>query len=162
MFCRDCGKEVGDAKFCPGCGADQNGAVLSIPRQTTLNSTGAKSPLDEEVVLWEGRPASIADKAKTFLNDDKYTITNQRVIFQTGVIGKKVSEINLKDIKDYSVKQSLGERVQNIGDITIVTVDPTSNGNVVLKNIKNAVAVKDILRKAVLDYKRHLGMFYRD
>jgi hypothetical protein len=163
MFCRNCGKEVGDAKFCPDCGAGQNGAVSSKPEQIPFNrAVAGNSPLDEEVILWEGRPASIGDKAKTFLNDDKYIITTQRIIFQTGIIGKKVTEINLKDIKDYSVKQNLGERVQNIGDITIVTEDPSSGGNVVLNNVKNAIAVKDILRKAVLDYKRHLGMFYRE
>lgn len=104
------------------------------------------SPLgDEEVVLWEGRP---------FLSlVVRYRITNQRVRIESGFLGKDRDDIELIRIQDIDHSQGVGERVLNIGDIALVSADP-SKPSAVLRNVKDPVAVHEILRQAMLDARK--------
>lgn len=144
MKCSSCGAEAGSANYCPKCG-------------TKLNQPPAHDPLDEEKTLWEGKPSNIGDKLKWFFNSTRYTITSQRVIVRSGLLNKHIDEVDLRMVKDYRVKQSVGERIQKTGDVIIMSID-SNVPNLELKNIPNAEAVKEILRKAVLTYKRQLGV----
>lgn len=149
MFCPNCGHDAGESNFCPSCG--------NTLKEAEIKPAQAGSPLDEETILWEGKPSNIADKAKGAFNTVRYIITNQRVIKRYGLIGKKEEEIDLRTVKDYKVRQSVAERVQGVGDLIIHSVDPDSP-EFELSNIPKAADVKEILRKAVIDYKRHLGV----
>lgn len=159
MFCQNCGSPV-TGNFCSNCGAKVSNPTPSpgaTPQATPVQN------VFEEVVLWEGQPAGIGGKLKSAakVNSVKYKITNQRVIISSGLIGKKEDEIELSRIKDYKVTQSIAERLQNIGDITIISTD-ISTPTVVLENVENPTAVKEILRKAVMEYRQRMNINYRE
>ncbi|MCP5096792.1 MAG: PH domain-containing protein [Chloroflexi bacterium] len=108
---------------------------------------------DEEPILWEGRP---------FLSLTlHYRITDERVLITEGLIGKKTENIELIRIQDMAHSQSAGERLINVGDLTIRSHD-TSNPTFVLKNIKNPADVHEILRRAVLKARKRHNFTYRE
>jgi hypothetical protein len=100
---------------------------------------------DEEKLLWEGRPfLSLA----TY-----YRITNQRVRAQYGVIGRDFDDIELIRIQDLDRSQGLTERMLGIGDIHIISADP-SRPTLVLNNVADPDHVHEILRKAMLGARK--------
>lgn len=100
---------------------------------------------DEEKLLWEGRP---------FLSlTTYYRITNQRVRAQYGIIGRDFDDIELIRIQDLDRSQGLTERMLGIGDIHIISADP-SHPSLDLKNVSDPDQVHEILRKAMLDARK--------
>lgn len=157
MFCSNCGKEA-TGKFCSSCGAALDIAATSAEPQQQTSTTDS-----QETILWEGQPDGIMDKVKTTakVNSTHYKITNQRIVVNTGLIGKKQEEIELYRVKDYKVTQTLSERLINVGNLIIIAADSTTP-RVILSNIKNPNEVKEILRKAVLDCKQKMNVSYKD
>lgn len=158
MFCSNCGKEA-SGKFCANCGLPMDGAVHNEKASTPKNAIQDTV----EKTLWEGQPCGIVDKAKTAanVNSTYYKITNQRVIINTGLIGKRQEEIELYRIKDYKVVQSITNRLLKIGDVVIISTD-LSTPQTVLANVQSPNEVKDILRNAVLDYRVKMNISYRE
>jgi hypothetical protein len=120
-----------------------------------LAATGASSILDEhhEEILWEGRP---------FLSLILYyTITDERIRITEGLLGKAHDNIELVRVQDLDYKQTLSERLLNLGDVTIRSRDP-SKPLVVLKNVKNPSHVYEILRRAVLAARQRHNFAFRD
>lgn len=101
----------------------------------------------EEQVLWEGKPFYFGVPSFT-----TYKITNQRLIIETGILTKNTHEMELFRVRDISVKRNIVERMFNIGDILITSIDPSTPG-LVLKNIKNSQVVKDLIREAVREQR---------
>ncbi len=107
----------------------------------------------EEEVLWEGRP---------FLSlVTKYIITNERVRIIEGFIGKDYEDIELVRIQDVDFKQSVAERALNLGDIFILSHDP-SDPKVVLRNVESPKDVHETLRRAVINARKAYGLRYRE
>ena len=165
MFCSNCGVDIGESKFCPECGTPSGAQTINNPVSESSSPQDFVKPSESEKILWEGQPAGIVDKAKgkvhSNLNDVSYKITNQRVIINSGLIGKKVSEIDMKHIKDISVKQSLTQRATGVGDIIITSTD-VNEGTFKIENVKTPVDVKDIIRGALMDYRANLNIVYRE
>jgi uncharacterized membrane protein YdbT with pleckstrin-like domain len=88
-------------------------------------------------------------------------LTSQRVIVKSGLIGKKVEEIELINVKDISVEQSITDRMLGVGSITVITLDVTSP-EIVLDDVKDPNVVKDIIRNAVREEKAAHNISYRD
>lgn len=108
---------------------------------------------DEEVVLWEGRP---------FLSlTVYYQITNERVRITEGLLGKEREDIELVRIQDLDHKQSVTERMLNLGDVTILSHDP-SHPEVTLNNISDPMEVHEILRRAILKARQRHNLSYRE
>jgi hypothetical protein len=108
---------------------------------------------ETEQILWEGRP---------FLSITiRYMITNERVRIIEGLVGKSREDIELVKIRDMSQSQTVGERLLNLGDVTIRSND-VSHPEVVLNNIKDPTAVHEILRRAVLQAREKFGLTYRE
>ncbi len=156
MFCSNCGKEA-SGKFCSNCGAPLNSNILSTQAQTVTDTS------EEEKILYECKPAGLIDKAKSQMNVNAtvYRITSQRVIVENGLLSRKQEEIELNKIKDFTVKQSMTEKLMGIGDIEIISID-VSTPRLVLSNVENPFVVKDKIRAAMLEYKRKLNITYRE
>lgn len=162
MFCPKCGFDAQDNQFCASCGADLSNVQAQMNQKSPSNQTSPNAqPADKEVTLWEGKPQGIGDKAKGFLNDTRYKVTNERVIITDGLIGKKQFEVELRHVKDIQVKQSVTDRIAKVGDITIYTTDITE-GVFVMQNIQDAFAVKDIIRRAVLNIREDMTVQYHE
>ncbi len=115
----------------------------------------ATPAMDEppEEVLWQGRPYLTIGV--------RYELTTQRIRIIRGILGKNIEEIELVRVRDTKVKQHLGERALNVGDITIFSTDPTTP-ELVLHNVKNPVEVRELIRKAALEEKNRRGLHYRE
>ena len=99
----------------------------------------------EERILWEGRP---------FLSlTDRYQITTDRIRITSGLLAKERNDIELFRVHDINHTQHLGERMINIGDVTL-TFDEDDEEDLVLRNISDPETVHELLRAAVLDARR--------
>ena len=58
-------------------------------------------------------------------------------------------------------RQNVGERMFDIGDITVVSGDASSPTKV-LYNVRNPVEVRELIRKAVFDERERRGLRYRE
>lgn len=108
---------------------------------------------DVEVLLWEGRP---------FLSlVTKYIITDERIRVIEGLVGKTRQDIELVRVQSMDQSQKVGERMLNIGDITIRSHDP-NNPIIILRNVANPEEVHEILRRAVLKARDKYKLSYRE
>ncbi|OMD43524.1 PH domain-containing protein [Paenibacillus odorifer] len=158
-YCTACGSEYKQgAKFCGECGTGIDGTA-----PVTARHPSASSNTTQEVVLWKGKPASISDRLKGVvrLNTTTYTITSQRIMVKTGLIGKNVEEIELLRVRDLSVAQSITDRMLGIGTLTVFS-DDASAPQLLFRKIRDAQTVKDVLRKAVRDEKIANNISYRE
>ncbi|RME58594.1 MAG: PH domain-containing protein, partial [Caldilineae bacterium] len=110
-------------------------------------------PAAEEVLLWSGRPYLTIGV--------RYELTNQRIRVIRGLLGRDYEEIELVRVRDTAVSQHLGERLLNVGDITIISNDP-SNPEFVLHNVKDPMDVREMIRRATLAEKQRRGLHYRE
>lgn len=53
----------------------------------------------------------------------RYRLTNQRVILESGLLGKRIDEIELFRVKDTRLHQSFLQRLVGLGDIEIISTD---------------------------------------
>ena len=56
----------------------------------------------------------------------KYKLTDQRFFVQTGLISKKVEELELFRVKDVSMKQGIIQRLLGVGNVTILSTDDST------------------------------------
>ncbi|HIZ44400.1 MAG TPA: PH domain-containing protein [Firmicutes bacterium] len=75
---------------------------------------------------------------------DKYRVENGRLYCQHGLFSQREHECLLYRILDISLTRTLGNRICGTGTITLQTTD-SSDPVLVLKNIKDSRAVKDLL-----------------
>ncbi len=112
----------------------------------------ASGPAGEQI-LWEGRPFMSVGR--------RYLLTNERLRLIEGVLGKTKVDIELVRVQDVSQKQTFGERLFRLGDLTIHSHDK-GHPVVVLENIKDPEMVQNLLRRAVLDARQRHGLTYRE
>lgn len=138
--------------------ADQQlGEALSAGKAEARDASPPTDDFDpdplEEDVLWRGRPLlSLVTE---------YVITDERVRVIQGLLGKARDDVELVRIQDVSQEQSMGERMMNIGDITIRSHDPT-NPLLILRNVQDPQEVHEILRRAVLNARKKHRFTYRE
>lgn len=158
-YCTACGSEYKQgAKFCGECGTSLDGSSTPAHSHRPINTN-----VNQEVVLWKGKPSGISDRLKGIirLNTTTYTISSQRIMMKTGLIGKNVEEIELLRVRDLSVAQSIMDRMLGIGSLTVFS-DDASSPQLLFRKIRDAQTVKDILRKAVRDEKIANNISYRE
>ena len=138
--------------------AEQPVAARSLPHDETAApptdpAAAIADHLEAEELLWSGRPyLSIGVR---------YELTTQRVRLIRGLLGRNYHEIELVRVRDTSVTQHMGERALNVGDVTIISNDP-SHPEFTLHNVKNPMEVRELIRKATLQEKQRRGLHYRE
>ncbi len=132
--------------------ANDPAASETAPPAPDSTAAAADHP-EEETLLWSGRPyLSIGVR---------YELTTERVRLIRGLLGRSYHEIELVRVRDTSVTQHLGERALNVGDVTISSTDP-SHPEFVLHNVKDPMAVREMIRKATMQEKQRRGLHYRE
>ncbi|MGF7118717.1 PH domain-containing protein [Methanobacterium oryzae] len=76
-----------------------------------------------------------------------YTLTDQRVIIQKGIIRKKKSFIHYDKIQDISVSQGLTERITSSGDIKIF--GGHEHTNLILEDVPRPRDVEDTINRMI-------------
>jgi hypothetical protein len=112
----------------------------------------APAPVEERM-LWRGRPYLTIGTV--------YELTTQRFRILRGILGNQIEEIELVRVRDTKVKQHVGERLLDVGDITIYSADQ-SMPEIVLNNVRNPVEVRELIRKAVQVERQRRGLVYRE
>lgn len=77
-----------------------------------------------------------------------YELTTQRFRTRTGILNKRVDELELFRVKDYSMEQPLLLRMVGLGNLTMVTSDATTP-TISMRAIPGVEAVREKLRTAV-------------
>ncbi|MCE2575274.1 PH domain-containing protein [Komagataeibacter sp. FNDCR2] len=86
----------------------------------------------------------------------RYTLTDQRLRIEIGVLSKHEDEIELYRIKDVHYRASLFERMMGIGNIEITSTQVGGN-YLYVKAIKNPRRVRELIRDTVQKSRRRHG-----
>lgn len=133
---------------------DEDFGTPAIARSAAGPVGGSEMTQDvPEQQLWRGRPYLTIGTV--------YEVTSQRIRVIKGVFGNHIDEVELVRVRDTRVKQHVGERMLDVGDITIVSTDP-SNPELILNNVKNPLEVRELIRNAVNKEKDRRGLRYRE
>ena len=97
---------------------------------------------DGEEVLFEGRAALVPSfttllaailtlglwlLVRWFQTMGKtYRITSRRIVVETGVLSKKLEQIDLYRVADYTVERPFGQRIMGTGNLLLKTFDKTT------------------------------------
>lgn len=145
---------MADGIFAAIAAVEDEDVGMGIPMRNASADGGPTMTQDvQEQKLWRGRPYLTIGTV--------YEVTSQRIRVIKGVFGNTIDEVELVRVRDTRVKQHLGERVLDVGDITIISTDP-SNPELVLNNIKNPMEVRELIRNAINKEKDRRGLRYRE
>lgn len=86
------------------------------------------------------------------LSFTRYSLSEDRLFISEGFLNIKDDEILLYRVRDIDTKRSLWQRIFGVGTVTVMSSDKTMP-NLVLKNIKDPVFVKELLHKQVEEMK---------
>lgn len=166
VICPDCGTRNDEsARFCDNCGRRLDDVKASEPSTSTAPTSdpvfnpGNQAvgddglPVGEDLdgipggerVIWEGRPHRFWSPRMAITN--RYKLTNQRLMFEFGFIGKTTEEIDLYRVTDVGVKQHPLERITQMGDIYVASGD-SSSPTKYLHNVPEPERIKDLIREA--------------
>jgi len=76
-----------------------------------------------------------------------YTVTNQRVMIERGMLSKNLSEIDLRYVDETQFQQSAFERFLGVGSVTIISSDKSLPAYT-LRGIKDPRGVRETIRTA--------------
>ncbi|NNJ09522.1 PH domain-containing protein [Chloroflexales bacterium ZM16-3] len=113
----------------------------------------APTPPTDEQQLWSGRP---------FLSVGvRYEVTDDRVVVRRGLLNITQENYELIRIQDIDFTQNVGERMANIGDITLRGGD-ASGHLLTLTNVHRPEEVHNIIRRAVAAARERHRVILRD
>lgn len=95
-----------------------------------------------EEVLFEGHPAVVKSVGALLLcivtlglwllplwwssRSRHYRVTNRRVVVELGLLSKRLEQVDLYRVSDYTVVRPLGQRMLGTGNLVLRTLDKTS------------------------------------
>ena len=86
------------------------------------------------------------------LSFTRYSLSEDRLFTSVGFLNIKDDEILLYRVRDIDTSRTLWQRLFGVGTVTVVSSDKTMP-NLVLKNIKDPVFVKELIHKQVEETK---------
>lgn len=82
------------------------------------------------------------------LSFTRYALSEDRLFLSVGFLNIKDDELLLYRVRDITTRRTLGQRIFGVGTVTVVSSDKTQPTQV-LKNIKNPMAVKELIHSQV-------------
>ncbi len=92
-------------------------------------------------VIWSDRKRTLFGLPLSFT---KYTITEEKLLIETGFFNKNEEEIRLYRIMDVTLRRSLGQRIFGVGTIHCCSADK-STPEFDIKSIKDSADIKNLL-----------------
>jgi uncharacterized membrane protein YdbT with pleckstrin-like domain len=134
----------------------------------------AESEHAGEEILFEGRPALVPSVGVLLLaiitlglwliarwwarGATLYRLTTRRIVVETGVLSKRLEQIDLYRIADYTVDRPFGQRLLGTGNLLLRTFDK-STPELSVREIKtDVVALYEKLRAATEAEKTRRGV----
>lgn len=112
------------------------GAVVAIPVTAGLSAIGLILPITLWGIRWWATRCT------------SYELTTQRLRIRSGILNRRLDEMELYRVKDYAMEQPLMLRIVGLGNLTIYTSD-TTNPQVAVRAIPQVEQVREQLRAAV-------------
>jgi len=141
---------------------------ISSMASTTLASH------DGEEVLFEGRAALVPSFGTLLLAivtfglwllvrwvqtlGRSYRITTRRIVVESGVLSKKLEQIDLYRVADYTVERPFGQRLMGTGNLLLKTFDKTTPELNVLAIKTDVVKLYESVRAATEADKARRGV----
>lgn len=107
--------------------------------------------------FWLVIPAILVLRAFIATKRTRYEVTTERIRICTGLLTKRVEELELYRVKDTSLQQTLNERLRGLGTIIVTSTD-ASSPIVHLRAIPNAGDLREKLRHEVERMRRAKGV----
>jgi uncharacterized membrane protein YdbT with pleckstrin-like domain len=140
---------------------------------STPFSTPESSDASEEV-LFEGRPAMVSSLGALLLavltlglwliplwwrtRGIRYRVTTRRIVVETGVLSKRLEQVDLYRINDYTADRPFFQRLLGTGNLLLKTVDKSTPEIALLGLKTDVVALYERLRAATEVDKRRRGV----
>ena len=86
------------------------------------------------------------------LSFTRYAISEDRLFLSTGLLTIKDEEVLLYRVRDIHTSRTLWQRLFGVGTVSVISSDKTMS-NLILKNVKDPIRVKELLHKQVEDVK---------
>ena len=81
-----------------------------------------------------------------------YSISEDRLFRETGLLSRTYEEVLLYRIRDISLKRSLGQMIFGVGTITIISSDKSAS-KLEIENVKAPKEVKELIHQLVEEAK---------
>jgi membrane protein YdbS with pleckstrin-like domain len=91
----------------------------------------------------------------------RYRISNYRIDFERGILGKKIDTLELWHVDDIRMEQSFVERLLGVGTITVLSND-TSTPKLSMKGLPSPRPLFESLKQRVIAVKRQRGVVKMD
>ncbi|MFL5307479.1 MAG: PH domain-containing protein [Polyangia bacterium] len=96
------------------------------------------------VVLVVARLARLAWHVAV-LRSHRYRVSNQRILLESGVLSKRIDEVDMRTIEDIEFQQGVLERMLGIGEIAIIAADKRM-ARFRLMGVENPRDVRELIR----------------
>lgn len=94
--------------------------------------------------LWQDRKRHLGLP----LSFTRYSLSEDRLFVSVGLLNLKDDEVLLYRVRDIDTSRTLWQRIFGVGTVTVMSSDK-SMPNLVLKNIKDPIGVKELLHNQV-------------
>ena len=91
------------------------------------------------------------------VSSTRYRLTTQRLFVQTGLVAKKLEEVELFRVKDVTLNQGILQRLLGVGNVVVLSTDDTTP-RLELAGILNPIEVKEQIRNAFRAARQREGM----
>ena len=91
----------------------------------------------------------------------RYRISNYRIDFERGILGKKIDTLELWHVEDIRMEQSFADRMLGVGTITVLSND-TSTPRLPLRGLPSPRPLFETLKQRVIAVKRQRGVVKMD
>ena len=91
----------------------------------------------------------------------RYRISNYRIDFERGLLGKKIETMELWHVDDIEFQQSFFDRVMGVGNITVFSDDKTTP-KLELRGLPSPRPLFESLKQRVIAVKRQRGVIKMD
>ena len=86
------------------------------------------------------------------LSFTRYCLSEDRLFISEGFLNLKDDEVLLYRVRDIDTRRNLWQRLFGVGTVIVISSDKTMP-NLILKNIKDPVMVKELIHKQVEEMK---------
>ncbi len=91
------------------------------------------------------------------IKNKKYELTQERLILKSGVLNKKIEELELFRVRDYSIEKPFIYNIFGLGNIILTSSDKT-NPYIKLEALKDIENLKNKIRNAVQITRKNNGV----
>ena len=101
-----------------------------------------------KTIIWKDRKRYLGLP----LSFTRYSLSEDRLFLSVGFLSIKDEEVLLYRIRDITTSRTLWQRLFGVGTVTVASSDKTMP-TITLKNIKNPLAVKELIHEQVEEMK---------